>query len=42
MGKKKAISADGQRVQVLHEVDGVVEKGEMLAIIGACSARGGI
>lgn len=35
--KKKATSADGQRVQVLHEVDGYVERGEMLAIIGASS-----
>lgn len=33
--EKKATSADGQRVQVLHELDGYVERGEMLAIIGA-------
>jgi hypothetical protein len=38
---KKATSADGQRVQVLHEIDGYVERGEMLAIIGACVCLSG-
>lgn len=32
--KKKATLADGQRVQVLHEVDGFIQKEEMLATIG--------